>query len=581
MEYKSENKVCQNCKQNFVIEPEDFSFYEKIKVPPPTFCFRCRLQRRLSFFNLRSLYKRKCNSCQKDIISMYRPESDFNVICISCYRNREDGLKYGKEYDFSKTFFEQFFDLYRRVPVAALKQNSTSINCDYANHTYHAKNVYLSYMVSRSEDVMYSQDILMGNKICIDSFNMKDSERSYENFFGSRDYNTRFLVRASRCIDSSFLFDCMECNNCFMSTNLRNKSYVFRNQQLSRAEYLKKIKEIDLGSFKVQEELKKEFEKLTQNVFCQHALMRATENCTGDFIGHSKNVHYSFSCIDAEDCKFIIFGANTVRDSYDLSYNGILESCYEVLDCGGNTNKALFTFGQSAGNEIFYTVGGKNNQDLFGCAGLENKSYCILNKQYTKEEYREMVEKIKKHMDEMPYVDKGGRVYKYGEFFPIEFSPFAYNETLAYEEFPMSKDEVSQNGYIWRDAEEKHYSTTIQTDQLPDHIKDVSDKILNEIIGCPNRGQIETKCTFGFKIMQDELRFYRLMNIPLPRYCPNCRYYARRKWKNPWKLWHRQCMCQSEGHNHDKKCPNEFETAYAPTRPERVYCKECYQKEVY
>ncbi|KKT07962.1 MAG: hypothetical protein UV85_C0003G0087 [Candidatus Nomurabacteria bacterium GW2011_GWB1_43_19] len=32
---KQEIKTCQNCKKDFMIEPEDFNFYEKIKVPPP------------------------------------------------------------------------------------------------------------------------------------------------------------------------------------------------------------------------------------------------------------------------------------------------------------------------------------------------------------------------------------------------------------------------------------------------------------------------------------------------------------------------------------------------------------------
>ena len=38
----------------------------------------------------------------------------------------------------------------------------------------------------------------------------------------------------------------------------------------------------------------------------------------------------------------------------------------------------------------------------------------------------------------------------------------------------------------------------------------------------------------------------------------------------PRRLWHRKCM--KEG------CENEFETAYAPDRPEIVYCERCYQK---
>jgi hypothetical protein len=81
---------------------------------------------------------------------------------------------------------------------------------------------------------------------------------------------------------------------------------------------------------------------------------------------------------------------------------------------------------------------------MFGCAKLRHKKYCILNKQYSKEEYYEMVEKVKKHMNEMPYVDKKGRVYKYGEFFPAELSPFGYNETLAHDFFPLEKEEAEQ-----------------------------------------------------------------------------------------------------------------------------------------
>src|SRR3989344_5361870 len=54
-----ETKTCQNCKQNFQIEPEDFLFYEKMKVPPPTWCPECRLKRRMVWRNERNLYRVK------------------------------------------------------------------------------------------------------------------------------------------------------------------------------------------------------------------------------------------------------------------------------------------------------------------------------------------------------------------------------------------------------------------------------------------------------------------------------------------------------------------------------------------
>ena len=62
---ESENRVCQNCKNDFVIELDDFGFYEKMKVPPPTFCPNCRAQRRFMWRNERSLYKRPCSLCKK------------------------------------------------------------------------------------------------------------------------------------------------------------------------------------------------------------------------------------------------------------------------------------------------------------------------------------------------------------------------------------------------------------------------------------------------------------------------------------------------------------------------------------
>src|SRR3990167_8842209 len=83
-----------------------------------------------------------------------------------------------------------------------------------------------------------------------------------------------------------------------------------------------------------------------------------------------------------------------------------------------------------------------NSNNLFACIGLRNKSYCILNKQYTKEEYEKLVPRIIEHMNTMPYIDKKGRVYKYGEFFTPELSPFAYNETVAQDYFPITEKEA-------------------------------------------------------------------------------------------------------------------------------------------
>src|SRR3989338_2259635 len=121
---ESENKICQNCKKDFTIESEDFNFYEKIKVPPPTWCPHCRFVRRMTFVNERSLYKRVCDNCNTSIISMYHPDVSIPVWCWNCHVNDTwDARDYGKDYDLSKTFFDQFKELKYSVPHRALDHN--------------------------------------------------------------------------------------------------------------------------------------------------------------------------------------------------------------------------------------------------------------------------------------------------------------------------------------------------------------------------------------------------------------------------------------------------------------------------
>jgi hypothetical protein len=234
----------------------------------------------------------------------------------------------------------------------------------------------------------------------------------------------------------------------------------------------------------------------------------------------------------------------------------------------------------------------RSSSDIFGCVGLTQKKYCIFNKQYSKEDYENLIPRIVKHMTDMPYVDKERRTYKYGEFFPPELSPFAYNETITQEYFPLTKEEALRQGYRWKDLEERQYTITMTHNQLLDHIKDVDESILKETIECAHNQTCNEQCTQAFKIIEPELAFYKKMNLSLPRLCSNCRHYQRLKEKNPLKLWHGKCQCtgrssengvysNTTGHFHGgDKCPNEFETSYAPDRKEIVYCEQCYNAEV-
>jgi hypothetical protein len=269
------------------------------------------------------------------------------------------------------------------------------------------------------------------------------------------------------------------------------------------------------------------------------------------------------------------------KDSYDISGGLNNELVYEN-SLAGDDNYLTKFFSHSRGNknsELIHLC--MNCSDVFACVGLRNKQYCILNKQYTKEQYEELVLKIIKHMNDMPHTDSKGRIYKYGEFFPPELSPFCYNETVAQEYFPLTKEEAQEQGYRWKDREERNYKIDVKNEAISDNIKEVTEEILGKVIECEHKGTCNEQCTEAFKIIPQELQFYQRMNLPLPRLCPNCRHYQRLKQRNPLKLWHRQCMCDKSNHAHKGKCEVEFETSYSPDRPEIVYCEKCYQKEIY
>ena len=574
MEYKSETKQCQNCKNDFIIESDDFLFYEKIKVPAPTFCPECRMIRRMAFRDYRVLYKRKCDKTNKTIFSIIPQASLFKVWDRDIWWSDElECLDYGKEIDFAKNFFGQLEELFFEVPSSS-QTCWNMINSEYCTGANNLKNCYLVFVSTYSEDSMYSAEINR-TKNSVDVTRIESSELCYQSFALNKCYQTFFSSHCESCLNVWFSRDLVGCSFCFGCTNLRNKQYYIFNEPYSKDNYEKTIKSFNLGSNKAILNIKNKTEEIIKKGIRKFTEGHYNNNVSGEYINNSKNVFLSYYVIQVEDSKYIqLFFTPKAKDCYDCTLWGEnSELCYECSSVGSDCHDNRFCYRCSKGSQnCEYSCSCYGCVNIFGCSGLKNKKYCILNKQYTKEEYFTLIAKIKKLMDEIPYVDKKGIVYKYGEFFPDEFSPFCYNESLSQDYFPLTKEQAISQGYKWKDKEERNYNIDIYSKDIPDNINDVNDDILDKIIEC-NHKDCNHQCTEAFKIIPEELQFYRRMNLPLPRLCPNCRHYERLSQRNPLKLWHRQCM--------NKGCTNTFETSYSPDRPEIIYCEKCYQKEVY
>lgn len=386
-----------------------------------------------------------------------------------------------------------------------------------------------------------------------------------------------------------FCRDCVGCNDCFGCANLRKSSYCIFNKQYTKEQYEEEVKKMQLDTFSGVEQACRAARDFwhTQITKCHQGLKNL--NSIGSYVTNCKNVNDSYLVRESENmryCQYMQVPGN--KDCYDTSNWGEnTELSYETMESGefGYNNK----FSQNcwpACRNVEYCRYLFSCTDCFGCVGLKKKQYCILNKEYTKEEYENLVSKIKKHMDEMPYIDSQEIVYKYGEFFPTELSPYGYNNTQAMQHFPMTKEEVEKRGYTWIEVELNKYNITQKASDLPDSINDATDQILKEVMECG-------VCKKAYRILENEFNFLRKEKLPLPHMCHDCRHERRISDRLKIKLYERSCMCagaadetgkykNTVSHIHkDSPCGKKFKTGYSPDRPEIVYCEKCYQQEVY
>jgi hypothetical protein len=161
----------------------------------------------------------------------------------------------------------------------------------------------------------------------------------------------------------------------------------------------------------------------------------------------------------------------------------------------------------------------------------------------------------------------------------LSFIP--YKASAAHEFFPLNEKDAKAKGFSWYETAKQNNKSTLLSKDIPDDIQDIDEKILDQVIECAHVGSCEHECTKAFRIIKTELDFLKRMNIPLPRLCTNCRHYERLALRNPPGLFQRTCMCDKKNHNHEGRCKIEFETSYAPERPEIIYCEKCYQQEIY
>lgn len=552
----AETRVCKNCEESFLIEDSDFSFYEKVKVPPPTFCLECRKQRRLAQGNHIFLYRRHCDATGKPIISNYAPESPYKVFDQPYWHSDHwDAKNYGRDIDWNRPFFEQYAELSGLVPRPALQTGfHFDENSEYTNYAGKNKNCYLVFDSDENWDCYYSYST-NSSKNCSDCYRVKKCELCYECVDCEGCYNSFFLQDCEQCTDSAFLKNCIGCKHCFMSSNLRHKEYYVFNKPVSKEEYEGFMRR--LGSWSAIQADKRYFASYKLEYPQKFMHGAHNESVRGDYLVNCKNAEYCFDSRDLWDCKYFDQSFMDAKDCMDVQECGDkAELLYETAFSGYSIYNLKFCLHcLSPNRNLTYCNYCVSCEDCFGCIGLQRKKYAILNKVYPKEEYEKLVMRLIEHMK---------KTGEYGEFFPISLSSFAYNETLAQDFYPLEKAEALAKGYRWRDEEEKGAGGGA-TAELPDALADCEQDICEKNFSCE-------RCGRSYKIIPQEFELMKnKLHMALPKFCFFCRHRERRAQRNPRRLWKRACM----------KCGTEIQTSYAPERKEIVYCEKCYLESVY
>lgn len=298
-------------------------------------------------------------------------------------------------------------------------------------------------------------------------------------------------------------------------------------------------------------EVQQKAEALAKTLPHPYRVALKTTESTGNFLNTTEDAYQSFEIDHSRRLRY----AGSIQSSEDMNDVNHISTCsrfHETIACFQSSNVYFSHTIIGDCHDIFYSfLCTYGCSDLFGSIGLRHKQYCILNKQYTKEAYQDLVPRLITHMQ---------RTGEWGDFFPATMSPFGYNESAAMDYFPKTDEQIRRRGWRWKhiDTRPAAQATAI----LPEDSRNVSEDVCQEILECGT-------CGSNYKIVPHELALILRLGLLLPYDCPRCRYKARMDGRLPRTLYARHCA----------HCRKDLESPYAPDRPEILFCDACYNAE--
>jgi hypothetical protein len=302
-----------------------------------------------------------------------------------------------------KSFLKKYDALKLKFPSQD-RTYSAAENSDYCEDVFDVKDCYWCFNGAELQGCSYNTD---GYKEVddVECDNGVRAERCFESTDFAECTDCNYIELCVRCYNLNYCYMCQDTNDCFCCANLNHKSYCIENVQYTKKEYQQKLKELKKETptyiLKRLEELKQKFPKV--NSYYDDA----TNSDYADYVYFVKDLYYCFDSSNSQSSGFMNLShycqnvwdatyALNCQHSAGISYSSDCYGSYELEKCGRCYNS-------------YYLYHCNDCHDCFGCAYLDHKQFCILNVQYTEEEYFMKLAELKNDLG-LIFEDKGNTV---------------------------------------------------------------------------------------------------------------------------------------------------------------------------
>ncbi len=502
---KPGERTCAITGEKWMQNSQELDVYRRFNVPPQKICTNA-LWRWMGYYDAGfQFWWNKHAETGKPVLSFHHPASGIKVL-PDVEWHAKDFSTITQNIDPLRPFFDQLRAFELKVPFMATfnrvePENSISL------FSFGDRNSYFTF-ASAAERCFFVCGAFQaqGSSLMHLATQVTDSHWVLKS---QRLFRCSYVRESLDCIDSAFLFDCRNCQNCFGASNKRNRQYVFMNEQLTKDEYERRMTGIDLGKRSEVQMYSQMFDDLLkrEGVWPENFNVN-TQESTGEYL------------VNAVRCTLCYDGNDAATDQYHTCWsygvnqnNAHMWGSVDNTDCymcvsSPNSNKTKFSYRSFRLDNCEFCMMCSDLRDCFGCIGLKKRQFCIFNKQYSEQEYWRLVDEIKCAM-----LERG----EYGTYLPTTLSSTFVPECGSVIYGGATVEDLKPFGGNPFDAEAEGATGADRVDpakarrreEIPDSIDELSD----EWIGVPIYDEV-AKRTFTF--LRPEVEHYRRLRIAPP-----------------------------------------------------------------